>query len=199
MISLRECQINQTRRRSALFRFWRRCPRWRPTGYCVHELCRKCEKSPCKPSLKGSEANMKTSQSRRLFIQSTGAALGAMTLPDLVGQSGTTASQKKFNILYLCSDQQHWQAQGSVDPFFDTPHQDALSAESTVFENAFCTTPQCSPSRSSMLTGFYPHTTEMMNNSGRVWWNGFENIHGWGSPSKSWLHDCLIWEMASGQ
>ena len=44
---------------------------------------------------------------------------------------------KKHNILYLCSDQQHWQAQGSVDPFFDTPHQDALSADSTVFENAF--------------------------------------------------------------
>lgn len=129
-------------------------------------------KSPFKPSLKGCEAlaktiqYMKTSQSRRRFIQSTGAALGAMTLPDLVGRSRTTASQKKFNILYLCSDQQHWQAQGSVDPFFDTPHQDALSEESTVFENAFCTTPQCSPSRSSMLTGFYPHTTKMMNNSG---------------------------------
>jgi arylsulfatase A-like enzyme len=53
-----------------------------------------------------------------------------------------------------------------VDPFFDTPHQDALSKESVVFKDAFCTTPQCSPSRSSMLTGFYPHKTEMMNNAG---------------------------------
>ncbi|MCB1121630.1 MAG: sulfatase-like hydrolase/transferase [Verrucomicrobiae bacterium] len=71
-----------------------------------------------------------------------------------------------MNIVFLCSDQQHWQAQGSIDPFFDTPNQDALTAESTVFRNAFCTTPQCSPSRSSMMTGFYPHTTEMMNNQG---------------------------------
>lgn len=103
-------------------------------------------------------------QSRRTFIQSTSAAVGAMTLPKFASHAKSAKSGKKLNILYLCSDQQHWQAQGSVDPFFDTPHQDALSAQSTVFENAFCTTPQCSPSRSSMLTGFYPHTTGMMNN-----------------------------------
>ncbi len=104
-------------------------------------------------------------QTRRSFIQSAGAAAGVLSFANrpVFGQS--PHSSKRLNILYLCSDQQHWQALGSVDPFFDTPHQDALSAESTVFENAFCTTPQCSPSRSSMLTGFYPHTTGMMNNS----------------------------------
>ena len=104
-------------------------------------------------------------QTRRKFLQSTGAAVGAMTMPAFL-KAADSSQDKKLNILYLCSDQQHWQALGSVDSFFDTPHQDALAKESTVFENAFCTTPQCSPSRSSMLTGFYPHTTEMMNNSG---------------------------------
>lgn len=99
-------------------------------------------------------------------MQATGAALGSLVLAKTTPQAHGHTSVKRKNILYLCSDQQHWQAQGSVDPFFDTPHQDALSAESTVFENAFCTTPQCSPSRSSMLTGFYPHKTEMMNNLG---------------------------------
>ena len=57
---------------------------------------------------------------------------------------------------------------GFVDKFFDTPHSDALARESTVFENSFCTTPQCSPSRSSMLTRFYPHHTRMMNNNGAL-------------------------------
>jgi choline-sulfatase len=72
------------------------------------------------------------------------------------------------NLLVLCSDQQHWQAMGLVDPFFDTPAQDALARESVVFDRSFCTTPQCSPSRSSMLTGFYPHHTGVMGNVGAV-------------------------------
>ncbi|MEX0324361.1 MAG: sulfatase-like hydrolase/transferase [Puniceicoccaceae bacterium] len=101
-------------------------------------------------------------QTRRQFLQSSGTALGSIAFPSMLMAGADTS--RKYNILYLCSDQQHWQALGSVDPFFDTPHQDALRKESVVFENAFCTTPQCSPSRSSMLTGFYPHKTGLMNN-----------------------------------
>lgn len=70
------------------------------------------------------------------------------------------------SFLVICSDQQHWQAQGFSDAFFDTPAQDELARRATVFSQAFCTTPQCSPSRSSMLTGFYPHHTKMLNNMG---------------------------------
>ncbi|HID23486.1 MAG TPA: DUF4976 domain-containing protein [Planctomycetaceae bacterium] len=72
------------------------------------------------------------------------------------------------NILVLCSDQQHWRALGFFDSFFETPHQDALAREAVVFKSAFCTTPQCSPSRSSLLTGLYPHRTGMLNNVGAL-------------------------------
>ncbi len=70
------------------------------------------------------------------------------------------------NILLILSDQQHWQAMGHMDPFFDTPHLDAFAKKSTVFESAFCTTPQCSPSRSSLMTGFYPGKTRVFGNMG---------------------------------
>jgi len=55
---------------------------------------------------------------------------------------------------------------GFMDSFFDTPHLDALARESFVFANSFCTTPQCSPSRSSLLTGFYPSKTTVFGNVG---------------------------------
>jgi choline-sulfatase len=71
------------------------------------------------------------------------------------------------NLLVICSDQQHFQALGHVDPFFDTPALDRFAEQACAFELSFCTSPQCSPSRSSMLTGLYPHRTGVLNNFGQ--------------------------------
>jgi arylsulfatase A-like enzyme len=39
----------------------------------------------------------------------------------------------------------------------ETPHLSRLARDGVVFERAFCTAPQCSPSRDSLLTGLMPH------------------------------------------
>lgn len=65
---------------------------------------------------------------------------------------------KRPNILYIFTDQQCSEAMscaGNED--LHTPAIDSLAAHGTVFKNAYCTYPLCTPSRASMFTGRMPH------------------------------------------
>jgi len=62
------------------------------------------------------------------------------------------------NILVLLTDQQRFDTLRALGSSFaaETPAMDSLVREGISFENAFCTAPVCSPSRSTLLTGLYP-------------------------------------------
>lgn len=83
---------------------------------------------------------------------------------------GTIASEKNAygngpNILVILCDDLRWNALGFAGhPHVKTPHIDQLAAEGVVFENAFCTTSLCSPSRASILSGLYAHSHGVTNN-----------------------------------
>ncbi len=70
------------------------------------------------------------------------------------------------NIVFVLVDDLRWDALGSTGhPFVKTPNIDRLAKEGLMFRNAFVTTPLCSPSRSSFLTGQYAHKTGVLDNT----------------------------------
>ena len=65
--------------------------------------------------------------------------------------------KKRANILWLTTDQQRWDTIHALgNKYIDTPNLDKLVKEGVVFENAYCQSPICTPSRASFLTGKYP-------------------------------------------
>src|SRR5688572_10230376 len=63
------------------------------------------------------------------------------------------------NILFLIADDHSSFSLGCYGGNNRTPNLDKLAADGVRFTNAFVASPQCSPSRSAMLTGLSPHRT----------------------------------------
>ncbi len=69
------------------------------------------------------------------------------------------------NLLFLFTDQHRADCLGIAGhPIVRTPHLDSIGEQGIVFENAYCTQPVCTPSRSTIMTGRYPHNTGCMRN-----------------------------------
>jgi arylsulfatase len=76
---------------------------------------------------------------------------------------------KQPNVLWICSDQQRFDTLGVYgNRFVNTPNIDRLAAEGALFNNAFCQSPFCSPSRGSFLTGRYPRTCRQRQNGADI-------------------------------
>ena len=70
------------------------------------------------------------------------------------------ASAQATNILiFIADDQGERDLSAYGHPVLRTPNVDRLAREGMRFDNAFLTISSCSPSRSSILTGRYPHST----------------------------------------
>ena len=87
-------------------------------------------------------------------------------------------SGNKPNLLFLFSDQ-HTQRIGGCygDPVAETPHLDRLAREGLTFDNAYCPSPLCVPSRMSMLTARHPYAQEC--------WTNDDYLR---SDAATWLH-----------
>ncbi len=75
------------------------------------------------------------------------------------------SAPKRPNIVFILSDNCRPDFMGFMGhPFIQTPSLDRLAAQGVSFDNAFCTTSLCSPSRASFLTGAYANNHGVLNN-----------------------------------
>lgn len=68
---------------------------------------------------------------------------------------------KKMHVFYIHTHDsgRYWSPYGYAVP---TPHIQRLAEDSLTFRHCYCCGPTCSPSRSALLTGMYPHENGML-------------------------------------
>ena len=72
------------------------------------------------------------------------------------------------HIILIITDQQRYDTINALGfPYMDTPNLDRLVHEGVTFTNCHITAPSCAPSRASLFTGYYPHTTGILKNADR--------------------------------
>ena len=86
-------------------------------------------------------------------------ALGLLAAPALRAKT-----VQRPNFVFILIDDLRFDALGSTGPYAKTPNIDRIAAGGVNFRNAFVTTPLCSPSRASYLTGRYVHAHRVSGN-----------------------------------
>lgn len=89
---------------------------------------------------------------------------GFLLLAAFVMATTGFAAERPNVVLVLCDDLR-WDAMSCAGhPHVKTPRIDQLASEGLYFENMFCTTSLCSPSRASILSGLYAHAHGVTDN-----------------------------------
>lgn len=72
---------------------------------------------------------------------------------------------KRPDIVWIFTDEQRADSVGCYGSLANTPNLDFLARRGILFGNHHVNSPQCVPSRTSMLSGVYPHQTGAVDNS----------------------------------
>jgi len=73
--------------------------------------------------------------------------------------------ESRPNIILINTDQQRFDTIAALGAdYMETPNLDRLVEEGVSFTNCHVNAPSCAPSRASLFTGYYPHTTGIYKN-----------------------------------
>src|SRR5947209_4710004 len=88
--------------------------------------------------------------------------IGAATAPAIL-RGANRRSGDRPNLLFLIADEQRADTMaGYGNTRFHVPNMNRLCSEGVVFDRCYVSQPVCSPSRSSIMTGQWPHTTGVL-------------------------------------
>jgi len=86
-------------------------------------------------------------------------------LSSCASANSSDKDKTKPNLLFIQTDQQaYFTMKAYGNNVIQTPALDKLANKSYVFKKAYCTQAVCSPSRSALLSGLYPHSTGVVGN-----------------------------------
>lgn len=98
--------------------------------------------------------------SRRDFIKTTAAASFAANI------IGCSKKARKPNLLFIWTDEQRADTmQVYGNPKIHAPNMNKLAGESVVFQRAYVSQTVCTPSRSTVMTGLWPHENSCRENN----------------------------------
>jgi len=104
--------------------------------------------------------------SRRDFVK---AAVGVALTGEAAARSraaGPVRQKRKPNLLFLWTDEQRADTMAAYgNRRIHAPHLNRLARQSVVFRNAHVTQPVCTPNRSAVMTGLWPHTSGCIKNN----------------------------------
>lgn len=103
--------------------------------------------------------------SRRRFLKSAAFGAGALGLSGLVGGTASPAfaaprRRKKPNVLFILIDDQMPGEMGAYGGDAPTPHMDSIATDGVKFTRGYTSSPTCTPTRYTCLTGEYASRTE---------------------------------------
>lgn len=89
-------------------------------------------------------------------------------LPYTQAPAGQSNGNKRKNVLFIVCDDLNTHVSPSGYEPIHTPTLAGLASESMTFRRAYCQYPVCGPSRASFLSGLYPQSTGILNNTADI-------------------------------